>query len=194
LSTYDAIAEVGSSLKRLIWDNISDKSLLGPEGSEGIILSHPNSNDKGTLSIFLYRIEEESYQKNQPWSSNGADKISRPPISLNLFYMITPHFDKNMKDHILNDHRLMGEVIRILYDHPVLKSPVLQGSLQDDKLNLRFISPSIDEINKIWSMPESTQYMISAYYEVSPLRLDSDHDISIRRVTTYDAQIRHKDE
>jgi hypothetical protein len=194
LSTYDALAEVGSSLKRLIWNNLSDTSLGREIGSDGIIFSHPNSSDKGTLSIFLYRIEEESSQKNQVWSSSGNDKLLRPPISLNLFYMITPHFDKTIKDNILKDQLLMGKVIQTIYDHPILKSPVLQGPLQDDQLHLRFLSPSIDEINKIWSTPESTQYMISAYYEVSPLRLDSDRDISVNRVTTYDTQIKYKDE
>lgn len=199
MSDYSALAEVASSLKRLIWNNISNTTMGGEVGSNGIFFTHPNNVTSVTaLSIYLYRVEEDSQQRNQAWSfelnsaGNNAT-FARQPISLNLFYMITPNYSKTIKDKVLKDHLLMGRIIQIFHDNPVLKSPILQGPLLNDKLNLRFVSPSIDEINKIWSIPYTNQYMVSAFYEVSPLIINSERSTSVRKVNTLGGKLEYKE-
>lgn len=193
MSTYDALAEVGKSLRNLIWKYVSVDPVLKLDiTSADIIHAHPSSTDKGKLCIFLYRMEEDPYQKENKWDDAGTTSLTKPPITFNLFYMIAPRYDATLVDHILKDHLLLGKVMQILYDNPVLRSPDLQGSLAAETLNVRFLSPSVDEINKIWSMPDNSRYMIAAYFEVSPLRLDSSRSMAIKRVATFTPQFQYK--
>jgi hypothetical protein len=194
LTTYDALAEVGKSLRNLIWKYISVDSALNVDlTSADIIHAHPASTDNGKLCIFLYRMEEDLYQNDLPWDDDGtSSSLGKPPITLNLYYMIAPRYDTSLVDHILKDHLLLGKVMQIFYDNPVLRSPDLQGSLADETLNVRLTSPTLDEINKIWAMPDTNRYMIAAYYEVSPLRLDSSCSMDVKRVATFTPQLDYK--
>jgi hypothetical protein len=194
LTTYDALAEVGKSLRNLIWKYVSVDPVLKVDiTSADIIHAHPASTDKGKLCIFLYRIEEDVYQNDLPWDNDGTSgSIGKPPITLNLNYMIAPRYDTTLADHILKDHLLLGKVMQIFYDNPVLRSPDLQGSLAAETLNVRFVSPTLDEINKIWAMPDTNRYMIAGYYEVSPLRLSSSRSIAVKRVATFTEQAQQK--
>jgi len=194
LTTYDALAEVGKSLRNLIWKYVSIDPVLNVDiTSADIIHAHPSSTDKGKLCIFLYRMEEDPYQRDNPWDDDGTTaNITKPPITFNLFYMIAPRYDATLVDHILKDHLLLGKVIQIFYNNPVLRSPDLQGSLAAETLNVRLESPSLDEINKIWAMPDTNRYMIAAYYQVSPLRLDSSDSIAVKRVATFTDQLNYK--
>lgn len=184
MSTYEAIGEVGRSLVRLIENNISN---LHPYETT---LSSPDEKNNGKLSIFLYHIVEDSYQKNQGMLPIDPRNLKKPPTSLRLFYMITPHLDKEaMEDRALAEHLLIGKIIQIFSDNPILRSPFLQGSLAGETLRLVPITLSIDEINKLWSVvAKSKPYMLSIYYEVSPIRIDSTGNVEIRRVTSVDVE------
>ncbi len=193
MSTYDALAEVGKSLRNFIWKYVSVDPVLKLDiTSADIIHAHPSSADKGKLCIFLYQILEDPDQRDQPWDAVGTTSLAKPPISLKLNYMIAPRYDSTLVDHILKDHLLLGKVIQVFNDNPVLRAPDLQGSLAAETLNVRFVSPSLDEINKIWGMPDTNKYMIAAYYEVSTLRLDSSVSTSVKRVATFTPQFQYK--
>lgn len=174
MSTYEAVGEVGKTLKRLIWSNISSIDILSEINENGITLSSPGDDNNGELSIFLYHIVEDNYQKNQGTLPIGAGDLKKAPTSLRLFYMITPHLDKYMEDRALKEHLLIGKIIQIFSDNPVLRSPFLQGPLAGETLKLIANTLSIDEINKLWSIiSNSKPYMLSIYYEVAPVRIDS---------------------
>ena len=183
MSTYEAVGEVGKTLKRLIWSNISSTDLGKDIGENGITLSSPEEDDNGKLSIFLYQIVEDIYQKNQGMLPDGPRNLKQPPTSLRLFYMITPHLDKSMQDRALREHLLIGKIIQIFSDNPVLRSPFLEGPLAGETLKLIANDLSIDEINKFWSIiSKSKPYMLSIYYEVAPVRIDSINKVETVRV------------
>lgn len=181
MSTYTAIAEVGNTLMKLIYDNLS-KEMKEEVGVAGITLSSPEDDINGTLSVFLYQIIEDSYQKNQGMLPDGS-KLKKPPTALRLFYMITPHLKKVQGDRVLKEHQLIGNIIQIFSDNPVLTSPFLEGSLADYRIKLIANTLSIDEINKIWSIiSKSKPYMLSIYYEVAPVRIDSTREMEMVKV------------
>ena len=189
MSTYEAIGEVGKSLKRLIWSNISDLDLGTDIGENGITLTSPEEDNNGKLSIFLYHIVEDSYQRNQGMLPVDSRSLKKTPTSLRLFYMITPHLGGVPQDRALREHFLIGKIIQIFSDNPVLRSPFLEGPLAGETLKLIPNTLSIDEINKFWSIiSKSKPYLLSIYYEVAPVRIESTCKVETTRVASVDLE------
>jgi hypothetical protein len=183
MSDYNAIADVGSSLIKLLWDNISNdeafKKNTGLKSETQITLSSPdNLDDRYILSIFLYQILEDTYQKNQDPIQIYPNRFRAPSLPLRLFYLIAPNSKDGLKDHIL-----MGKVIEVFNDHRILRPPYLLGSVSGVELELIFSSLTIDDINKIWSViSKSKPYISSVYYEVARAKIDSKQEETFSRV------------
>jgi len=183
MSDYTAIADVGETLKKLLWDNIKDdntaKSII--ESENQIALSSPEEIESNAkLSLFLHQVTENAYLNNQEMPIVNSTKLKYPPLSLNLFYLVTPHTQNRENDHII-----LGKVMQIFYDNSILRGSVLQGSLADDSEELRLIlNPlSMDELNKIWNvMSKSKPYKLSVCYEVTPVRIESMREREVKRV------------
>ncbi len=187
MAGYSAVRDAGKTVSSLIWDNIkNDKKITLIISSENqISLSSPEemTPDK-KLSLFLYQIVEDSYQKNQENLPSSPEEMKYPPIYLNLFYMITP----NTADYE-TDHLLMGKVAQILNDNRILRGPALRGDLAGEELRLNFCSLSLDELNKMWSaVSKSNPYRLSTYYEVGPVRIDSTRKREVKRVLEADIE------
>lgn len=173
MSDYTAIADASETLVKLIADNISSIS------EAEITLSSPDEMKEGQkLSVFLYQITEDIHEKNQMLQAAGSDRLKRPPITLNLFYIITPN-SKELKEN----HMLIGRIIQLFYDSSILRGPVLRGSLAGEELKLLLSPVSFDDINKIWTVLLKTKpYKLSVCYTVTPVRIDSTHDQGTTRV------------
>jgi hypothetical protein len=182
MSDYEAVSDVGKILIRLLEDGIDENEPFGKiiTSPTQITQSSPEelTNDQ-LLSVFLYHVTEDTYQKNQGLQAIEADTAKRPPISLNLFYLIAANTDSAEKDNIV-----IGKVIEIFNNNPVLRGPALYDtSLDGESLNLIFNPLSLDEINKIWIMlSKSKPYKLSVYYEVTSVRIDSSVESMTSRV------------
>jgi len=187
MAGYSAVRDVGKTISSLIWNNIKNDNQIAPiiSSENQIVLSSPEemTPDK-KLSLFLYQITEDSYQKNQRIQADGPEELEYPPMYLNLFYMITPNTADYEKDHIL-----IGKVTQIFNDNRILRGPVLQGDLVGEELRLTFCHLSLDELNKIWSViSKSNSYRLSAYYEIAPVKIDSTRKRAIKRVLEVDTE------
>ena len=178
MSGYTAIVDVGETLKKLLWDNIKEdnttKTII-----DLITLSSPEDikSDK-ELSLFLYQVTENAYMKNQEMQMANSTKLKYPSLSLNLFYLVTPHTQNRENDHII-----LGKVMQIFYDNAILRGSVLLGSLAGEELRLILNPQSIDELNKIWNvMSKSKPYKLSVCYEVTPVRIESLREREVKRV------------
>jgi hypothetical protein len=182
MSNYYAVADVGRALIDLLWESIgADEALKNDTGLKSesqIALSTPeNLTDNDKLSVFLYQILEDTYQRNQGALAISPDKTRAPPMSVCLFYMITANTKNEQKDQIL-----LGKVMQVFNDHRVLRAPFLQGNLAGEVLEILFNPLNIDDINKIWSViSKSKPYMLSVYYEVARLKIESIRVDEVRR-------------
>lgn len=192
ISDYNAVRDTGRSLIKLIWDNVQDdepwRKNTGLDSEAQIVLSSPEElGEQLKLSIFLYRIEEDTYIRSPGWEEieGNADPIARfrgPAMNLRLFYMITPHAKQDEINHII-----IGRVLQIFNDNPILKAPFPQGSLSGTELKLIFIPLSIDDMNKIWGIiSRSKTYQPSLYYEVSGIDIESSRVIQTGKVLEVD--------
>ena len=180
MSDYTAIADVGKTLIKLLWDNIKEDSHVSSiiESDDQITLSSPDESDK-KLSLFLYQVTENAYLKNEEMQSLNTTKLKYPPLTLSLFYLVTPHTQNMASVHII-----LGKVMQIFHDNSILKGSILQDSLVGDELRLILNPLSMDEQNKIWTVISKTKtYKLSVCYEVTPVAIDSMREREVKRVT-----------
>lgn len=95
----------------------------------------PTSVTLPAIDVFLYDVREnrelrsnEGQLERRP---NGTGAISRPPVRIDCSYLITAWPSENSTSPALDEHRLLGELIRALLRRPALPPEVLQGSLAD---------------------------------------------------------------
>jgi hypothetical protein len=181
MGDYTAIAEVGATLEKLLWYNIKDdataRSIVKSE--DQITLSSPEeaeSNKK--LSLFLYQITENAYLRNQEAQAVNSTKLNYPPLSLSLFYLVTP-----LTQNSENDHIILGKVMQIFYDNAILSGSMLHENLVGEELRLILTPLPVDELNKIWGViAKSKSYKLSVCYEVTPVRIESMREREVTRV------------
>lgn len=187
MSDYNTIVAVDTILKTLLWSVMQyDSEISGIITSEDRISLEPafklvkdTEPDNTYLSLALYRIAENGEMKNRPLEWKSANTLQYPPLSLNLFYLITP-----LTSSAENDHRLLGKTMQVLYDNAIIRGAALQvQAISPDIAELRVIlNPiSMEDITKLWSA-YIRPYRLSVSYEVKVVYIDSQRETDAERV------------
>ncbi|MBE3115677.1 DUF4255 domain-containing protein [Candidatus Bathyarchaeota archaeon] len=171
MSSYNNLNSVSKTLAGRIWNGIKgDKQIKTIINSEKQII-HLSPKDAQTesaqVSVFLYNITELSSMRNQPQTTPNS---SKPPLYLNLRYLITPLTLNIENDQIV----LLGKIMQLFSETPVLRGSDLQGSLSEtgDDLRITLDALAADDLNKLWTM-FSTPYKLCVSYTVYPVRIES---------------------
>ena len=95
VESHEIIYSVGKTLKQLLWDDGKIKNLV--ENEANITLKSPaEMGNDHRLSIYLFRITENPYLKNQEMKKHASDDhepgkfLKYPPVTIDLNYLITP--------------------------------------------------------------------------------------------------------
>ena len=182
MSDFNVIGDIGETLKKFLendpWEGFDTSS------KPVIRLKSPKemteNNENKVLSIYLYQILENPYLKNEELKRSDDTSLLLPPLTLDLFYLITPYFEKQPT----LEKRVLGKAMQIFYDNSILTGTALEGSLSgiDEEIRL-FLNPlSVDELSKIWSIFPDIPYRISVGYIVTPVRIDSIQRLDMQRV------------
>lgn len=186
MSDYTVIGDVGETLISVLRENMSD---LLDESS--IVLFSPGEPPGTTeirLMLFLYAIRENEHMKNQNVQYRNLDNSVRPPLSLDLYYMLTPYPSNTITDlteRIKDAHWILGRAMRIFYDHSILKGSILKGSLagSNDELHIVQTTLSIQDVSQIWNTFKDAFYRLSVFYLVTSANIDAVRMTGSRRVT-----------
>jgi hypothetical protein len=185
LSDYKVIAEVGEALVNVLWLEIhADTDLLALINSATLIslespAEHQTNNDTALLSIYLYRITEDPFMKNQYPGQGSGGKTRRPPMALDLNYLITPLLKAPRDQQIV-----LGKIMQVLYDRPTLEGTDLAGTTlgaTGEKVRVLFNPAPLDDIARVWDALE-TPYHLSICYTVRVTMLDSKQEQAQQRV------------
>lgn len=115
------------------------------------------SSTKHLVNLFFYRFEPSGMVLN----TTPAD-----PWRLRLHCLITPFaIAENSISSGENDLRLIGEVLRIFHENPVLGSCSING--EEIRLQVIYNPLTEDQVNQIWSTQGDTVYRPSVAYEMS---------------------------
>jgi hypothetical protein len=182
MSLSTAIGDVTRSLADLLTNEQIPKdsfgvSLVSP-ADEVIDATNPKIN------LYLFRIEENPFAKNRDWQAVGQDILHKPPLSLNLFYVLTPYAKKQE-----DGHRVLGEAMRILYDNAIIDPTLLTEALENtaDPLKIDLCSFNLEDLTRVWNA-FNIAYRLSVCYQIRIVYIDSASDRKIVRVTEKENQ------
>ncbi|BAZ70713.1 MAG: DUF4255 domain-containing protein [Pelatocladus maniniholoensis HA4357-MV3] len=113
----------------------------------------PSSVTLPAINLFLYDVRENRELRNNEWlverQSNG-NAIKKPPlVRVDCSYLITAWTSQTSPTPIRDEHRLLGEVIKVLLRYPTLPSEVLQGNLVEQELPLPTMSLQATQLQSI---------------------------------------------
>jgi hypothetical protein len=185
MAAYTVLAEAGESLANVLWEEIQldpqVNSLIDNENR--ISLDSPfdlQDNDSVKLSIYLYRITENASTKNQVPAQGDGAQLRKPPLALDLHYLVTP-----LVGTVTDQQIILGKVMQILYDRAILQGTDLTGSLASSGQTLRVILNTVplEELTRVWQSMEMS-YRLSVVYLVRVIMVDSLNEQFIQPVIT----------
>jgi len=94
----------------------------------------PPSVTLPAVDLFLYDLRENWELRSNDWAIERTPVSAlkhAPPVRVDCSYLVTAWASKSAPDPAQDEHRLLGEVIKVLVRHRRLPAEVLQGSLQD---------------------------------------------------------------
>ena len=206
MSSALAIASVTHVLKDLLNDGMIDHDVSGiVNGNVAVSALPPDridvspSNTDSRLNLFMYQAVPNTGWNNIGFPSKNArgDRISNPPLALNLQYLLTAYGADELHAEIL-----LGYGMQLMHESPTLgreairtslapPSPVSGGGLPPELLALSTselaeqieqikITPmvlNIEELSKLWTTFES-KYRPTAAYLVSVVLIESNKSTS----------------
>jgi hypothetical protein len=199
VSSALAIAAVTASLKDLLNDGLMDHD-LSTVGSFTVTAQPPDRVTTGTtesdqLNLFLYQVTANSGWRNVglPSRDRGGERITNPPLALDLHYLLTAYGSKD-----LNAELLLGYAMQVLHETPVLTRPMLRTALGSpapidgtilpgpfgtlsaldlaDQVEQIKVSPvflSAEDLSKLWTAMQA-RYRPSMGYLVSVVLIQSE--------------------
>lgn len=185
MSSSTAIGMVSRSLVNLLQNEMSLNSggSTGP-GSGGntgtdiriTVLAPDESGEVRRVNLFLYKIEEDPFLKNQDWQAKKGDpqRMTPPPLSLKLFYLMTAYAQNDPVSGNSNAHEILGDAMRAFYQNSIVPRKYLDLGLQEAQENIKITLNShlnMDELSKVWST-FTKPYRLSVLYEVSLVQID----------------------
>jgi hypothetical protein len=133
------------------------------------------------VNLFLFRVEENEFARNEDWEAVGTDTLHYPPLVLNLFYVMTPFVDDKP-----DEQRIFGEAMRVFHDNPIIDPALLKGVLENsgEELKVDLCRFTFEQLTQIWSA-FSKPYRLSVVYQIRMVRIDSLVEQATRRVTEH---------
>ncbi|MFB2835337.1 DUF4255 domain-containing protein [Floridanema evergladense] len=185
MSQYQVVNSVGITLRELLWSEMQPDSTISSLIDEQNIVFEPpyqfiseTEPQTNRLSIFLYRVLENSDMKNRNPELINGNSVRYPPLFLNLFYLITP-----LTNSATNNHHLLAKTMQIFHDNGIVKGALLKDILENtaEELRVIFHPISMEDITKLWSS-FLRPYHLSAAYEVKVVAIDSQRTIETETV------------
>ena len=177
MSDYGVIAALGDSLVSVLFSELNlDPQISGLIDSEDrISLQSPadlESNNSVRLSMYLYRILENPYLKNRFSVDGTGGKQRKPPLTLDLYYLLTPMLGTPREQQIV-----LGKTMQILYDRAILQGADLSNGLGTSGEEVRLVlNPvSLEELTRVWQALE-IPYRLSVCYIARVVIVDSEQE------------------
>jgi len=155
-----------------------------------------SNESKQRVNIFLYKVSENAYLKNQEIQGMGSSgRYGHPPLSLDLHYFLTAYGSKGGGEEgeidELDAHKILGEAMRVFHDHPIISEEDIKNldennedlSLQNPFENLRIsLDPlGLEDLTKVWTAI-TKPYRTSAAYTVSVVQIEKSKPRSLPKL------------
>ena len=164
MATYHAIAAIGQAVLGLL-----EQARIGSEFDGCDFELYQSSNfhapmDEG-LSLFLYNTVVSTARRNVPGRVSPDGRRHRPPLPLDLYYLLTP-----WAKTATAQHRLLGWAMRVIDDSATLPASLLNHYgpepdtfWPDETVTLVNEPISLQDIYNIWEINKQNVQVSVAY-------------------------------
>ncbi len=170
MSLSTAVGMVSESLRNLLVGGMFVKPAVPVT-----ILAPDESGGDRRINLFLYKVHENAALKNMDWQVKRGepDRLVPPPLSLNLFYLMTAYAPNDPQTGNSTAHEIFGDAMRVFYENAIVPQGYLVEGLKDARERVRIMLNSLDleELSKVWST-FTQPFRLSVLYEVSVVQLD----------------------
>ena len=170
MSASTAIGMVSASVRNLL---LGEMRLTPP--LDVTVLAPDETGSERRINLFLYKLAENPFLKNQDVTvrAGNPNQLVAEPLSLNLFYLMTPYAPNDPQTGNASAHQILGEAMRVFYENPVLPNEYLDNGLTTAREHLQIASSAVDpeELSRIWTT-FSQPFRLSVLYQISTVQLD----------------------
>lgn len=186
MGRYTMIADVGEKLVSILQRELVPAVLPNPNE---VGLCSPEDHGDISLGLFLYDVKESEEVRQQGAAVIKKEKRMKPPIYLNLYYMITAYSGGDIRYKLTQEQRILGKVMQTFYDYPMIPlEEVDKDAVNGMDLRIQMQKISIDEKSRIWNFP-NVGNKLSLFYKVSPVAIESELTSDMTRVTDLDITV-----
>ncbi|MDZ4720593.1 MAG: DUF4255 domain-containing protein [Roseiflexaceae bacterium] len=193
MSSPLAIAAVTTALVDLLNNGLIDTNITTQAGDFGMSARSPglikiDAIAKAQLNLFMYMVTTNTAWSNTalPSRTNRGERLSNPPLALNLHYMLTAYGKADFQAEML-----LGYAMHLLHETPVLTRealnkaflansvghallPSLATADLANQVEVIKITPqylNIEELSKLWSAFQAP-YQPTVAYQVSVVLIE----------------------
>jgi len=170
MSVSSAVGLVSASLRNLLLGQMQ----LAP-AVPVTILAPDETGGTPRVNLFLYRIEENPFLKNQDFTlkQGNSSQLVPTPLSLNLYYLMTPYAQNDPQIGNATAHEILGDAMRVFYENSVIPQKFLETELQGAREDFRIVFNAFDpeEIGRLWTT-FAQPFRLSVRYQISAVQLD----------------------
>ncbi|QPJ62407.1 MAG: DUF4255 domain-containing protein [Candidatus Nitronauta litoralis] len=188
MATHAAMAAVSRTIRTLLLDRMVVSNPTVTIAPPDVAVTGINS---GRVNLYLFQVLENAGLKNQEIPGEGHPAAyGRPPLSLNLRYLITTHsMLETQPDADLNSQTLLGDAMRVLHDFGnqidtltinntnagQIGDPILDPLLTNEFERLKIVlHPSnLDDVTKVWSALSESNFRRSVIYEATVIQIQT---------------------
>lgn len=200
MSNAFAIAAVTAALKRRLLEALTIANNATGALPAGFVVSADapdriaqNNGAVAHLNLFLYEVEPNTgwSSQNLPARDSAGARVDRPPLALDLFYLLSVHGIADLDAEIL-----LGHAMQVLHETPGLSRDTLLQLLDPtatdaaagcpqafrrqavqltdhfESIRLSPVYKKPDDMSKIWSSLQS-HYRMSVVYQATVVLIDS---------------------
>ncbi|MCL4706183.1 DUF4255 domain-containing protein [bacterium] len=147
---------------------------MNPNVDVTILSPDEESTFDKRLNLFLYQIVESPFLRNSDWQPRLDDPatIMAPPLSVKLYYLLTPYTTSQQELGQADAHGILGEAMRVFHEFAIVPELYLaETSLVPGQIKITPTPLSLDDLSKIWNSLKNP-FRLSVAYEVSLLQID----------------------
>ncbi|PZV10030.1 MAG: hypothetical protein DCF22_17535 [Leptolyngbya sp.] len=123
--------------------------------------------DGSYLSIYLFHIESDKFQKNSLVSGARDAKIPSQPLSLNLYYLLSAFSNNKNGYGYREEQQAMSIALRCFHENPIIRANViLEGQSVKEEFCLTMEMETADSLGRLWQAT-TTAMRLATVYKVS---------------------------
>lgn len=164
MATFQAIAATGQAMLGLLADSCPKPEFANSQ-FELYQLSNFRAPMEEGISLYLYRVAVNGARRNLPPSLGSDGRRYRPPVPLDLHYVLSAWARSAVKQQ-----RLLAWTIRMFEDVPILPTGLLNHYGPEPEIfkpgetvELLLESLTLQDLNNLWSTTRSSPPLSVGY-------------------------------